>query len=394
MKKLLLLLATFCAIYCHAQIKFEPGYFINNQNEKINCMIKNADWRFNPDQFSYKLSENDNEQTATIHDVREFVIGGYLKYERFTVLADTTTENLSKVSTNVEPEWKEKTTFLKVLEEGKINLYELTDGEKALYFVKTGQQSVPEQLIYKSYTRNQDGDVRKNNSFRSQLWNSLKDGDISKKQVETISYTKSSLQKVVRTYNGATGGATTYKAPGQPFFHLAVKPRVNSSSLDLKATYAPYRKHSFQSKTVVSAGIEGEFVLPFNQSKWTIPVELAFQSFKGTNISEGYEAFVDYKAIELPVGLRYYAFLADKMRLYLNAFVVLSKSNKADITFKGSDQVLPLAASPNFAAGAGLDAHNFSLEFRMYSERQILADQGNWDAPFKNYSLIIGYRIF
>ena len=35
------------------QIKYEKGYFINNENKKIECLIKNKDWKNNPSEFSY-----------------------------------------------------------------------------------------------------------------------------------------------------------------------------------------------------------------------------------------------------------------------------------------------------------------------------------------------------
>lgn len=40
---------------CFSQISFESGYFIDNSNQRINCWIKNVDWRNNPSQFNYKL---------------------------------------------------------------------------------------------------------------------------------------------------------------------------------------------------------------------------------------------------------------------------------------------------------------------------------------------------
>ena len=43
---------------CFAQISFEKGYFINNANQKTNCLIKNQDWKDNPTEFEYKLDEN------------------------------------------------------------------------------------------------------------------------------------------------------------------------------------------------------------------------------------------------------------------------------------------------------------------------------------------------
>ena len=64
------------------QINFEPGYFIDNDQDKVSCFIKNEDWLNNPTTFTYKLSENGNIQEATISEVKEFTVFGGKSYIR------------------------------------------------------------------------------------------------------------------------------------------------------------------------------------------------------------------------------------------------------------------------------------------------------------------------
>lgn len=71
MRKQLLLIALF-TILCaesYSQIAFEKGYFINESNKRVDCLIKNVDWRSNPKKFEYKLSQNDTVQEATVQTV-------------------------------------------------------------------------------------------------------------------------------------------------------------------------------------------------------------------------------------------------------------------------------------------------------------------------------------
>lgn len=56
-RNLLLLLALKFSFVVNAQINFEKGYFISNDNEKIECLIKSIDWKNNPTEFKYKLNE-------------------------------------------------------------------------------------------------------------------------------------------------------------------------------------------------------------------------------------------------------------------------------------------------------------------------------------------------
>ena len=69
--KLLLFIIFFISITTNAQIIFEKGYFINNNNQKTECLIKNLDWRKNPTDYKYKLSQNDLAKVATISSVKE-----------------------------------------------------------------------------------------------------------------------------------------------------------------------------------------------------------------------------------------------------------------------------------------------------------------------------------
>lgn len=63
------LLAVCYTFHASAQIRFEPGYFIDTANQKTECFIKNVDWKNNPTRFDYKLSENGELKTAEISKV-------------------------------------------------------------------------------------------------------------------------------------------------------------------------------------------------------------------------------------------------------------------------------------------------------------------------------------
>ena len=70
---LLLIILAF-GINGYSQIIFEKGYLINNSNEKIECLIKNNDWKNNPETFEYKLSENSEPAIADVKSAKEFGI--------------------------------------------------------------------------------------------------------------------------------------------------------------------------------------------------------------------------------------------------------------------------------------------------------------------------------
>ena len=114
--QLLGILITILSMQCYAQVLFETGYYINNNGQKIECEIKNIDWKNNPTEFDFRLSENTEQKKATTETVKEFGIYNYSKYVRSVVNIDRSSKYLSEISTDKNPIFAEEQLFLKVLD--------------------------------------------------------------------------------------------------------------------------------------------------------------------------------------------------------------------------------------------------------------------------------------
>ena len=66
---------TFITFSSYSQVEFEQGYLINNDGKRLECLIKNVDWKNSPTKFQYKLNENSEPITASIDGVSEFGVG-------------------------------------------------------------------------------------------------------------------------------------------------------------------------------------------------------------------------------------------------------------------------------------------------------------------------------
>ena len=172
MKKQLLILAflSITILRSYSQIKFENGYFINDTNQKVECLIKNIDWRNNPIEFEYMLSQNAIIQKASIKTVKEFGINGVTKYIRTTVNIDRSSDDLKNMSSERNPIFQEEQLFLKVLVEGKASLLLYENGNLTRFFFKTND-SITSQLVYKQYLA--ENRISQNNYFRQQLFSRL-----------------------------------------------------------------------------------------------------------------------------------------------------------------------------------------------------------------------------
>jgi hypothetical protein len=134
MKNILKIALVFISLNAAAQTDYLKGYFIDNNNQKTDCLIKNIDWKNNPIEFDYKLNENDSSILKTIEEVKEFVINDNSKYLRATVDIDTSSDNIQNYTTEKDPVFINKTIFLKVLVEGSNNLYVYNNGDIPMRF--------------------------------------------------------------------------------------------------------------------------------------------------------------------------------------------------------------------------------------------------------------------
>jgi hypothetical protein len=172
MKKQILFLAICMTISLHSfsQILFEKGYFINNSNQTIACLIKNIDWKNNPTKFEYRLAQDSMIQTENMETVKEFGIIGVSKYVRATVQLDRSSNELNNMSWEKNPNFLEEQLFLKVLVEGNATLFQYEDGYLIRFFFCLKDSAI-QQLVYKRYLV--DETIAQNNYFKQQLFNEL-----------------------------------------------------------------------------------------------------------------------------------------------------------------------------------------------------------------------------
>lgn len=204
MRKQLLLIALF-TILCaesYSQIIFENGYFIDESNNKIECLIKNVDWKNNPTEFEYKFSQNDTVHKATFKTVKEFGIYNVSKYIRAKTNIDKSSEQIDKMSSERNPNFQEELLFLKVLIEGKASLFLYIDGNLTRFFYKLNDSEI-QQLVYKRYLI--DDTILENNSFKQELFLKLKCEEIVLNDIKNLRYSNRDLEKLFIKYNKCTG---------------------------------------------------------------------------------------------------------------------------------------------------------------------------------------------
>ncbi|UMB59666.1 PorT family protein [Lutibacter sp. A80] len=396
-KQFLLIVITLFYLSSYSQISFKKGYFIKNSGEKIECFIKNIDWKNNPSHFNYKLSKNDNQKEATIEVVKEFGIYNIAKYQRYTVDIDMSNESINSLNQDRSPNYKKETLFLKVLIEGNADLFFYEKKNLKRYFYKTDTINI-QQLIYKSYLTS-SGQIAKNNTYIYQLRANLKCQNISIKDTEHLDYRTNKLVDFFIKYNKCTNSEfVNYNTKQKKdLYNLTIRPGLNISSLTLRGDYTKVKDANFDNKIGFRIGIENELILPFNKNKWAIIIEPTYQYFKSetSTISFGTKQSVkiDYNSIELPIGVRHYMFLNKNSKLFINTSWVVDFNFGSYLDYEFSKDINTSSPNSNFAIGAGYSTKKYSAEIRYYTNRNLLEKMTN-DAYYKSLSIIFGYSIF
>ena len=379
-----------------AQIGFKSGFFLDNNGNKIECLIKDVDWKSNPVAFDYKLSENDVVQTGKIENVQEFQVGELTKYIRKTVNIDRWDKYMPP-SKQKQPVYNSEILFLKILVDGSATLYEYSSANFNTYFYSIDGAS-PQQLIQKQYVVNDGAKeiVYKNDMFKLQLQSILGGELIRESDTKNLSYFKSDFVRIFEKYNQSKGEVRNMAASSS--FKFQVTPRIglNQNNVKVDVTFQDdsLYKYDFGNESNLRVGLELEGIFPFSRGKWSMILEPSYTSYVAGNNGTEYTDDIAYKVIEVFFGGRHYMFLNDESRLFLNAGIFYSFDINNNLYFPQRRVFgTSFEVKPQAFVGAGYRYKKLSAEFR-YSVKQNLVNRDYLELEYRSYSLNLGYTIF
>jgi len=402
---------TMLLIYCFrfssfSQVKFDSGYFINNENVRTNCLIKNKDWHYNPNSFEYKLSDNSGVAIALIKDVKEFGVSGYSSYIRANVKLDRSRDLISDpadLSDSRDPQWSTETLFLKLVYAGGAKLYTYEERNLARYFYSAGADTI-EQLIYKAF-RVGETNVGYNNTYLGQLAAKLDCGEATQARLNKTDYSESSLIKYFEAFDKCKGMKSealvnTIRRRNFAFSILAAFSYADLTTQNSTGFDQYSNPVNFEGQWNPVVGAELEYILPFGANKWSIPLNMYNRNYNATHSDSIGVSDVKYNAIEVGVGVRYKAFLSEKVNIFLNGMVVLDF--KTNSSYKGiTPPWLPefgkvdiSTNAPILAGGLGMEYKRISAEFRYFSTRDLFVYANNWGSAFNSYAVFLKFRLF
>jgi hypothetical protein len=402
MKPLLSVLFILTAFAAFSQINYEPGYFTDNNGHRTECLIKNLAWKNSPEDFEYKTNETAEAEVGTIQTVAEFSVGNY-KFKRFDTEIDLSSNQVSKMVSYKDPKWIQRTLFLKVLVEGKLNLYAYEGENVVKYFYSEGSHAKATQLLYKVYlTKNEKTaieEVAKNSMYKQQLYNLMKDKFSDAGKFEKTAYKKEPLVKLFVDYNGNdTKNLSAGHNKGS--FNLKINVGASMASISIKDNYKSRIDYTTDTKTVFMAGLEAEYILPFNNNKWSVftAPNIQFFSAEDTQYNDHYETTfnwdIKYNFIEIPLGARHYMFLNQQSKLFIDlAFVISMPMGDKTMDFYPAVGSIDISSATNFALGVGYNYKRYSAAVKYNFSRDI-TNYASWEGKYNSVGLILGYKLF
>lgn len=387
-----------------AQLKFIEGYIITNNHKKTDCLIRNSGNAESSMNFEYKLKDDNKIGKIELSKIEEFGVENEMKFVRALIKIDVSPNRITRLKDTVNsPEWEEGHAYLKILVEGKLaSLYSYFDEGKTLFFYNIGNSAI-EPLFYQEFHLEiTPGIVEQtllNNTYLEQLKQYLPCDNPD--EVSTVSYTKKDLVKYFINYHICK--SSDYIVPkstqlDKDSFRFKFETNINRIKL-VAQDYVDASKVTFSSENSFGFGVEAEYLLPFNNYKWSLFAESNFYSYHTVysdnlfnSLHDGY--IVDYNTIELPLGINYYLNLNPNNRLFLRgAFVPHFILGSSYIAFH-SDTHYNFSPASRMLFGVGYNYRRLSMEFRYYSTQNITQNIYKRGSDLSQISFRVSYTLF
>ncbi len=392
-----------------AQNKYQKGYYILNDGTKVDCFIKNYDWKNNPITIETKQTLDSQIIDIDIEQCKEFSIENESKFTRQSVDIDISTSgDFTRLTNSKEPNFKNFKVFLKVLVEGKYSLYHFENEDISDRFFYKVDDSEIKQLVYKKYINSDSGETNlyTNESYKNELDRTINCPNNVSLKTSSLEYRKDNLSEFFIQANACNGITNKNLVSKNKSVIVNFKPVVgiNNSKLSIYKKYGNIAgSYDLSNEISISFGAEVEFIMPFNNNNWSFYIQPTYNSYEGSatlyypqDLYPYYELSTKLNYINIPIAGRRYFHFSPQSKLFLNLGINLTilsddsmlKAQRQNSTFYGGNRF-------NFLFGAGYQYNKVSIEIVQYSDLNISPQYSNdYSDTFKNMSLNLKYKLF
>lgn len=403
-KYLIFCIFLFFASVSFSQVKFKEGYIVNNNHERIDCLIRNVGVEESTSNYQYKLKDDNEIKSIELSKIEEFGINNELKCIRALIHIDAGPSRIKSLNDTIF-QWEEGHAYIATLVESDLTaLYSYFDQGNLLFFYRINNSAI-EPLIFKKYSLEVTPYVVEktlyNNTYLDQLNQNLVCG--SRTDRVNIPYSKRALVKYFINFNACKGADYTVFREAQikkgSFrFKLGINSNIMQYAIEEYSDALP--NALFSKKNSIGYGAEFEYLFPFNKYKWGLFAETNFYLYysdyvESTSHPTEHDGYViDYKTVEFPVGITYYLNITEDHRLFVRAafvpHLILKNSYIAFSNVYHSD----FSSATRLFIGAGYNYKRVGAEFRYYSNQNITMNIYKRNSELSQVSMRVFYTLF
>lgn len=378
-KLVTLFLAFFYYQHTSAQSNYLPGYIIKSEGETVRGFIDFQEWRINPKKIRFKADESEKATTMTVKTIKGFGIDEKESYVRRTVDVNIAPIKLNALTTFREPIFEKRIVFLRILVEGKANLYFLNDAVgKEHYFIEKNDLPA-EELIYTEYFKMIKGKrvVIPFEQYKGQLNEVLSDCEQLFFLVKDAEYKRRDLVAIFEGYNtcdSASGPISTEREKVKILVESGVLVGLGANKLGFTGiTKYNLEDMDFDISPAYSFGAYLTLLGDRSRGRYALRNELIYNSIGGSAHYEDIQSEDVYTISDVKLNLGYlqlntlfrYTIPTKKLKPYINVGagigVVITKVNEIDrerkfyaLPTRETNKALNDIKRQDFSAVAGL----------------------------------------
>jgi len=358
------------SVYGFSQTNFVKGYFITNENDRVECLINDISWKENPTIFEFKLNEGTEIQKKGISEVKEFGIGELIRYIRTDINIDRSFRDGESEISDRKPNYVKQTVFIEVLIDGLASLYVYKEDKDKWFFFKSGIDSEIQQLIYRKYFPKK-GSIEEYSPFRQQLKFAGNCSNISSDRLKKVEYTQNDLGSIFLKYNSCRSSKQTSFVGNRDrgLFTFTLRPGLEFNDISLSTSFP---RLNYEAKLGYRLGFEMEKLFLMQDRRWALIIEPTFKylALDRDGENDGLET------MELPIGVRHYF-----------------TPNLGNGFFLDASYVLDLSVLNNsFTGGIGYKhKSNLSIQGKISQRKNLEKAFVDIEGNLNTYTIILGY---
>lgn len=398
MKFLITTLLFFSFINLFAQNNFFEGYYIDNRNEKIKGYILNENFIKLPDYIEFKKNEKSVVEKISTKKIKAFEIDKKIKFIKKNVSLQQSSNKTNELTNYRNPDLKTENVFLKVLVEGKANLYMNNDQDKIKFFLQVDEDSII-PLIYKRYYI-KNNQIAENNQYKQDLMFRVSCESLSDKDFNLTNYNQKGLSKLVQKYNTCkNANQFIYEKPKYFSFNLGLRLGILNQKFEITNTVRDEFSSDFGSSLNYRFGFELEFsIQSLKFKRWSIYIDPSFSTYQSSAmVNNGDQREITLNTLQVPFGIRYYINTSSSNhKFFVNAFLA-TNTPIGENDIRNVNLMRVKINSPHSYLGAGIGyrfKERLSIEIRTDTSQDFLDELFGYNSKFQsNFAFVFGYNL-